>query len=371
MLEPEWYIINNTAALDSPALVFYPERIKENIQLLKGMIDHVDRLRPHVKTHKTSEITMLLQVAGFTKFKCSTIAEAEMLGMCTVPDALLAYQPVGPKIARFIQLIKQYPKTKFSCLVDHLAAAQAISAAALIQGMQITVYLDLNLGMNRTGLSPDIKALSLYKECHLLKGIKPMGFHAYDGHINDASLENRIHEVSIVWEKLLHLQQQILEMGFPEPQLIAGGTPTFPFYASQKNVVCSPGTFALWDKGYQDKFTEQPFLPAALVITRVISLPDDTKLTVDLGHKAIAAENVLNRRVFFLNAPELKPVSQSEEHLVLEAGTAHNYRIGDILYGLPIHVCPTCALYEKAAIVENQLYAGEWKIISRDRRITV
>lgn len=335
------------------------------------MIENVDRLRPHVKTHKTSEITMLLQEAGFTKFKCSTIAEAEMLGMCTVPDALLAYQPVGPKIDRFIQLIKEYPKTKFSCLVDNLAVAQAISAAALTKGIQISVYLDLNVGMNRTGLPPDLKALSLYKKCNLLKGIKPVGFHAYDGHISDASLENRIKEVSIVWDKLLFLQLQIMEMGFPEPQIIAGGTPTFPFYASQRNVVCSPGTCILWDKGYQDKFTEQPFLPAALVITRIVSLPDDTKLTVDLGHKAIAAENKLNRRVFFLNARELTPVSQSEEHLVLEAGAAHNYHIGDILYGLPIHICPTCALYEKAAIVENQAYTGEWKIISRDRRITV
>ena len=58
------------------------------------------RLRPHVKTHKTREIARLELDAGITRHKCATIAEAEMLASCGVPDVLLAYNLVGPNCGR-------------------------------------------------------------------------------------------------------------------------------------------------------------------------------------------------------------------------------------------------------------------------------
>ena len=103
--EDQWYKIENEASIDSPALVVYPQRIKENIRLLLSMIDDPSRLRPHVKTNKTREATLLMLEAGIRKFKCATIAEAEMLALCQAPDVLLAYQPVGPKLLRFIAFL--------------------------------------------------------------------------------------------------------------------------------------------------------------------------------------------------------------------------------------------------------------------------
>jgi len=366
-----WYTIPNIEVLDSPALVIYPDRVKENISILKGMIDDVNRLRPHVKTHKTKEATLLMMEAGIHKFKCATIAEAEMLGMCKAPDVLLAYQPVGPKLNRFIKLIEQYPLTKYSCLVDNEYAAKEISGTALKHGLIVPVFIDLNVGMNRSGISPGTEALQLYVDCALLKGIEPVGLHAYDGHIHDPSFNVRIKKFNEYFNLVLQLQQQIMQKGYPEPVIVAGGTPTFPILAQQKNIECSPGTVILWDKGYQDAFAEQEFLTAALLITRVISLPDKTKICIDLGYKSVASENDLNHRIIFLNALELKPVSQSEEHLVLDAGPGHSYRVGDVLYGLPVHICPTCALYERAITIENREISGEWKILSRDRKITI
>ena len=186
-----WYNIKNIAEFDSPALVIYSERVKRNILLLKGMIDDVQRLRPHVKTHKTKEASLLLMEAGISKFKCATIAEAEMLASVQAPDVLLAYQPVGPKVQRFISLIKTYPHTKFSCLVDDFAAAQFLSEQAIANNIKVSVFIDLNIGMNRTGIDSGPKALELYKQCSLLQGIMPIGLHAYDGHINDADFTIR------------------------------------------------------------------------------------------------------------------------------------------------------------------------------------
>src|SRR5258705_5767912 len=122
-MSANWFEIKNIDELDSPALVVFPERVKHNIQLAIDMVDDVNRLRPHIKTNKSPDVTKLMLNAGITKFKCATIAEAEMLAQCNAPDVLLAYQPLGPKLHRFVSLIKKYPRTKFSCLIDTISAA--------------------------------------------------------------------------------------------------------------------------------------------------------------------------------------------------------------------------------------------------------
>jgi D-serine deaminase-like pyridoxal phosphate-dependent protein len=367
----EWFQINNIDEIDSPALVVYPERVRENIGTLLSMIDDPERLRPHVKTHKSIEATSLLMKAGIKKFKCATISEAEMLGMAGAPDILLAYQPSAIKLKRFISLIKKYTAAKFSCLVDDANSAKNISGEAIKNAVEISVYIDLNVGMNRTGIQPGEKAIALYKQCAQLKGIKPIGLHAYDGHIRSKDFEQRTRECNEAFLPVEKMQKQLTKEGFPRPIIVAGGSPTFPIHAKRKNIESSSGTFIYWDKGYQTSCPEQKFLPAALVISRIISLPDESKICLDLGHKSIAAENELSNRVYFLNAPELKFISQSEEHLVAETSPGHSYKVGDVFYGLPVHICPTCALYERAILVENNIAKGDWKTIARDRKISI
>lgn len=363
----EWFSVSDNNLVDTPALLVYPERVKHNLALLKTQIDSVDRLRPHVKTQKSKEATLLTLEAGITKFKCATIAETEMLGMCNAPDVLLAYQPVGPKIDRFIKLIKKYPATKFSCLTDNYDAASRIDERAKLNHISIDVYIDLNVGMHRSGIVPD-KAFELYIKCSSLSNIKVIGLHIYDGHIHDSDLDIRTQRCNEAFAPVDELIGQLKAAGY-NPIVVAGGTPTFPIHAKRENVECSPGTFIYWDWGYQQAFKEQQFLPAALMMSRIVSLPDEKKICVDLGHKSVSAENVLDKRVTFLNSPELKVVSQSEEHLVLDAGENHTYKIGDVLYGLPYHICPTIALYERAIVIEDKKVAGEWKTIARDRKI--
>ena len=371
MAAKDWYTIEDIDKLDTPVLVVYPPRVKQNIDTAISMIDNVARLRPHVKTHKSAEVTRLMLQAGITKFKCATIAEAEMLGMCNAPDVLLAYQPIGPKLDRFIRLILSYSSTKFSCLVDNLPAAVGISEAAIKKEIKVPVYIDLNVGQNRTGIKPGEEALKLYADCEALTGIEVVGLHAYDGHIHEADLDTRTKECDKCFEEVVKLQSEIVASGYAKPLIVAGGSPTFPIHAKRKEIECSPGTFVYWDKGYQSSFAEQNFLPAALVIMRVISLPAETTLCLDLGHKSIAAERELKTRVYFINAPELEAIGQSEEHLVVEAGKGHSYKPGDVIYGMPYHVCPTVALYERTITIEDNKTSGEWRNIARDRKITI
>ncbi|MEY5045545.1 MAG: hypothetical protein RL713_770, partial [Bacteroidota bacterium] len=95
----------NFDQIDSPSLVVYPSLVRENIAEMIRMAGSVDRLRPHIKTHKTAEGIKLMQEQGIYKFKCATIAEAELLAINQAKDVLLAHQPVGVKIDRLIKLI--------------------------------------------------------------------------------------------------------------------------------------------------------------------------------------------------------------------------------------------------------------------------
>src|SRR5688572_11234424 len=141
-MDREWYVVDNISELDSPALLIYSNRVEANIETLVGSIGNINRLRPHVKTHKSLEVSKLMLKAGIRKFKCATIAEAEMLALAGAPDVLLAYQPVGPKLQRFVALVKKYGQTKFSCLVDAVESASVIDRAAQQQHLRIPVFID-------------------------------------------------------------------------------------------------------------------------------------------------------------------------------------------------------------------------------------
>src|SRR5262249_55187201 len=100
---PAWFTVANAAEVPSPSLLVYPDRVEENIQRMISLAG-VERLRPHMKTHKMPEMIRLQLARGITKFKCATIAEAEMTASCGAPHVLLAYQPVGPNVGRLIRL---------------------------------------------------------------------------------------------------------------------------------------------------------------------------------------------------------------------------------------------------------------------------
>jgi len=367
-----WYELHNINTIDTPAVLVYPERMLDNIRLLKQTVGDVQRLRPHIKTSKMIEAVQLLQGEGINKFKCATIAEAEMLGLAGAGDVLLAYQPVGPKVDRLLQIVEQYPDTKYACLVDNSASAIAIAATFAAALRTVPVYIDLNVGMNRTGIEPGPghEAQELYEELLHLPGITPVGLHAYDGHLHDTEFELRREKCNAGFAPVIALAAAITEAGAPAPQIIAGGTPTYAIHAERPGVECSPGTFIFQDWGYHKLHPEQTFDFAATVITRVISVIDGTHICVDLGHKSVAAENP-QPRIYFLNAPEAEPLGQSEEHMVVKVPDASLFPVGTVLYGIPLHICPTVALHERVGVVENNNCIAWWKVIARDRKIMI
>jgi D-serine deaminase-like pyridoxal phosphate-dependent protein len=361
-----WYTIDNINRIDTPALVLYKDRVHQNIQHAISLVKNIQNLRPHVKTNKIAEVCRMMMDAGIDKFKCATIAEAEMLAMINAKDVLLAYQPVGPKAERLMTLARHYPDTSFSCLVDDFEAASGLSHIFSHAGLMLNVLIDINTGMNRTGIRPQ-KAYNLFEELKVLSGMNVIGLHAYDGHLKDPDPERRQHDSDAAFYEINKLINQLQNKTKNKMKVVAGGSPTFPTHV-KRNVECSPGTFVFWDWGYKHQFPEMPFEYAALVISRVISVVNENTITTDLGYKAVASENPLPR-VYFLNAPGSIALSHSEEHLSLKVPDSSLYKVGDVLYGIPVHICPTVALYDKAILIENMQATIIWKVIARDRTI--
>lgn len=331
-----------------------------------------ERLRPHIKTHKIREMIELQLAVGIKKFKCATIAEAELAAMAGVPDMLLAYQPVGPALRRLAELIRTYPKTKFSVVCDDESAIGVLSEIRQSENKNepLEVLLDIDVGQHRTGVPVSPKAVKLYWTIASSAGLKPGGLHAYDGHISDADPKVRKEACDAAFAPVAAFKNDLQESGLPVPRVVAGGSPTFPFHASRTDVECSPGTTVFWDSGYGNKLRDLDFLPAALVLTRVVSKPGANLLCLDLGHKALGSE-MPHPRVQFLNLSDYNAVTHSEEHLLIETADANKFSVADCLYGIPRHICPTVALHSSAVVIEGRGIVGSWRVAARERRISI
>ncbi len=366
----DWPTLANEQELASPALVLHWERVEENLRRMLAIAGSPSRLRPHIKTHKLPQLVARQIELGIQKFKCATIAEAEMAASAGALDVLLAAQLVGPNVARFIQLLRQFPGTRFSTLTDALEPLESLAQALKAEGESATVLLDLDVGQQRTGIVPGPAAFALYQRLATLPGVRAGGLHAYDGHLHQSDPEVRKTACEHAFAPVEKLRNELLAAGLPVPIVVAGGSPTFPMHASRPYVECSPGTTVLWDAGYATNLPDVKFLPAVTLLTRVISRPATNRLCLDLGHKAVASE-MQHPRAVFPRLPDARPVAHNEEHLVLETPMAADIPIGTVLHAIPWHICPTVALHATALVARNGRVEETWPVTARARCISI
>jgi 3-hydroxy-D-aspartate aldolase len=364
-------IFSNLTQIDSPSLLILKEKVESNIDKMLAIAGgDCSRLMPHIKTNKMENVVRIMIIKGIRKFKAATIAEAELASMAGAEKVLISHQLLGPKIDRLLSLIEKYPNTKFASLADCNAVVDELSEKFSSKNLTAEIYYDINNGMDRSGHEIDDQLADDLKYAASKPSIKLSGLHVYDGHIRDDAFGDRKAKIEAgmkkVYEILAELKPEIGDL-----EVIAGGTPAFTSHASETSRTLSPGTCVLWDWGYGDKFAEQNFEFAALVMSRIISKPKRGILTTDMGHKAISSENPIDKRIRFLNHDDLKLVSQSEEHGVIETSNWDDYKVGDILLGVPYHVCPTVNLYDEAHVIENDKWIDTWKIEARKRKITI
>jgi len=352
----QWFEISNADDLLSPALLFYPDRINTNIDRMISIAGSAERLRPHTKTYKCREIIEMQLAQGIRKFKCATLAEAQLLAESGAADILLAYPMVGPAQTRLITLTEQYPQTKFAVLVDHEQQLAQWSQ----RGVTMPVFIDLDVGMHRTGIGIEA-ADALFRKIQQ-SDLSFRGWHIYDGHLRQIDVEERTRAAQAGMTGLDDLLEQNQTQSV---EIVCGGSISFPIHARYPDRQLSPGTTLLWDYGYS-QFADLPFEIAACLFTRVISKPDQGLLCLDLGHKAVASETK-GAPVFFPQLEDAEITTHSEEHMVIRTAQAERWSIGDVLYGWPWHICPTVALHQQAGVVTDHRLNNFWNIAARHR----
>lgn len=362
------YTIVNTEEMVTPSLIYYEEQIRENTKKAVEMASGAENLWPHVKSHKTRELIFMQMEMGIERFKASTLAEVSMLAECRVKAILLAYPLVGPNIDRFLELKEQYQETEFYAIGDSVQELKKLAAACRKRRLLIPVLADINTGLNRTGILLE----ELGDFVNALKaegGIRIVGVHCYDGQLHDPDEKKREGAVAAYRKRLYEQLRLLEEQGIKLPVRVMGGSPTFPMHAAYRDSYLSPGTVFLWDAGYAEQFPDLDFTPAAAVATRVISHPAKDCFTLDLGYKGIASDPV-GKRGLLVGMSCAEELFQNEEHWTFRMNADYEEKrpeIGAVLYVIPIHICPTSALYNKIYFAKDGKIQGCVDVAARNR----
>ena len=363
------YELENTGDVISPALIYYKDIILDNTKKIIEMAGGAQRLWPHVKSHKAAGMIHMQIELGINRFKCATVAEAEVTAEAGAAFIILAYPLVGPNVSRYLRLAAAYPQTVFYAVGDNFDCLSDLSCKASEAGMIVNVLIDVDLGMHRTGVPIDMLQ-SLYERSSALKGISLKGLHCYDGHRSEADINQRKAKAEETDEKVQQVQESLKSKGFECEIMVMGGTKSFPCRTGKSGFYLSPGTGFIGDWGYYNKLPDMAFTPGAALFCRVISHQSGNTFTLDLGYKGIAADPAGDRGII-VGLEEARPVFQAEEHWVFSLPENISLPpIGSGLYVIPTHICPTSALYPEIEVAAGGKIIEKWQVSARNRKIT-
>jgi D-serine deaminase-like pyridoxal phosphate-dependent protein len=365
----EKYRIADADRIITPALLLYPEIVASNVQCTLNLLGgNADRWRAHIKTAKLNYTLRLLLDRGVRNFKCATSLELHEACQTGATDVLVAYPVMGANARRVHEIRHQFPRVVISVLVENEEQLRQW------QGADIGIFLDINPGMNRTGIEQrsrqrvvDLAGAAKYA------GLDFRGLHYYDGQYGAVAEPERTKATHAGYDQLMELVSDLERAGLRVPEIITAGTPTFPCSLSYvafrtENFMhrVSPGTVVYNDATSLAQLpAEYGYAPAALVLTRVVSHPNRGTVTCDAGHKAVSADAGVPTCVV-VGHPELTPSSPSEEHLPLAVKDGFKApHIGELLYLLPRHVCPTINNFDAALIVRNDHIESVQKVSAR------
>ncbi|HYT21133.1 MAG TPA: alanine racemase [Candidatus Polarisedimenticolia bacterium] len=365
------YRVSSIEELLTPALVLYPEILVSNVERTLDLLGgDANRLRVHIKTAKLGYTLRILAERGIRNFKCATTLELLVACRNGAGDVLFAYPAMGANVRRVREIADQFPGVRISTLAENEEQVRQW------RGSRVGVFLDINPGMDRTGIEQTHSDIAV-QLARAIAGLGPefRGLHYYDGHLGGLEMHERIAVAHAGYERLLKVVNAIERSGTSVAEVITAGTPTLPCSLAFEGFRgggflhrVSPGTVVYCDATSLSQLpSEYGYRPAVLVLTRVVSRPRVGIVTCDAGHKAVSADAGVPS-CLVVGHSELTPLAPSEEHLPLALqGDATGPQVGEALYLLPRHVCPTVNNFDCALLVrEGEVQAVE-KVSARGR----
>ena len=369
------YRISSGGEILTPALILYPEIVASNIERTLHLLGgNADRWRVHIKTAKLAYTLQMFVDSGVRNFKCATTLELLVACRSGAADVLLAYPVMGANAQRARDITAEYPHVRVSVLIENENQLHPW------RGGKVGIFVDVNSGMNRTGIEPG-RAADVVRLVRAINraGLSFRGLHFYDGHLGGTPEPERTAVAHAGYDSLLNLIAELDHENLSAPEIITSGTPSFPCALSysgfrDKQFVhrVSPGTVVYNDATSLAQLpAEFGYRPSALVMARVVSRPRAGIVTCDAGHKTVSADAGVPTCVV-LGHPELTPLAPSEEHLpfAIQDGAA-GPQVGETVFLLPRHICPTVNNFDSAVLVRDGQVISVEQVTARGREAPV
>jgi D-serine deaminase-like pyridoxal phosphate-dependent protein len=353
----------------TPALVIDLAALERNIAAMAAFAKQAGvALRPHAKTHKCVEIARRQIAAGAVGVCCAKLGEAEALAAGGIEDILITSPVVGVLgVERLAALADHSPG--LMAAVDHPDAVAALIAS----GARLTLLVDIDPGIHRTGVADGAAALALARQIDAAPNLTFAGVQFYCG--MQQHIEAFVDRKGAIEERTAYLSgiiDTLTKAALPPNIVTGGGTGTHRIDAALGVFTeLQVGSYVFMDRQYNacDLTGEAsaPFETALIVDARVISASHPFMATVDAGFKAFATE--AGSPPVLAGAAEGSAYHfMGDEHgcVVPPTGTAPP-RLGEVVSFAAPHCDPTVNLYDAFHVVGGDTLIEIWPIEGRGR----
>jgi D-serine deaminase-like pyridoxal phosphate-dependent protein len=365
-------------ALETPRVVLDTGVIQANIAAAQQIADsNAVALRPHVKTHKSRQIAAWQIAAGASGVTAAKPSEALAFIDAGVPSVTVAYPIVDErKIARLLEAgLSRAVDVRF--VVDSEIGIAALAAQACRFNLTVPVYIEIDVGLNRCGVSPvGSKLAELARRLTSHESLRFKGLLSHAGQAYGASGAGQVREIAAMERSLLAgLCARLADLGMACEERSVGSTPTHYLNAGFAGLTESrPGNYVFMDLMQIALGVALPGDIALSVLATVVSVNDKFAI-VDAGSKVLSSDGAPHGAgtlsghglAFELEsaAPIPMPVSRlSEEHGFID----HRGRppgVGSKVRIVPNHSCPVANLAETYSVAGESGGIDTWKVDAR------
>ncbi len=346
--------------LDTPVLTIDLDALEDNLTRYQQYYDkHGIGLRPHIKTHKTLAIAHMQMAKGAIGLTCQKIGEAEVMvaGGLNV-DILIPYNIIGKtKIDRLARLTRQ---ARITVAADSETTVRGLSEGAQAEGVTFGVIVEVESGMNRTGVQTPAEAVNLATLIDRLPGLELRGFMAYP---TPPSSRPVIQGTVALFDKA----------GLPHPIVSGGGTRWgMEAHEIPELTEYRVGEYPTGGEGHLRAGRHTVEQCALRVWATVISAPTPDRVILDAGSKTMSASTLETPEGismgYIVEYPEARFYGSSEEHGHVDVSAcAVKPQIGERVQVLPVHPCPCVNEHDELVAVRQGRVEAFWPILARGK----
>ena len=344
--------------LVTPALVLNLPAATRNIARMASAIESIgSTIRPHMKAHKSPELSRLQVEAGAIGLSVATVWEAVVLADAGLDHIFLVNTVADADKVRTVAELAT--GIDLMVAVDDVANAGTLDAAARLAGSTLGVLIEVNTGMDRGGVDTPDAAVALAQAITDMDGLVLRGITGYEGHCALTPERDLRHErQQAAMAMFIDVAETLERHGLPCPIRSAGGTATWDWTAASSGITeIQAGTYVVMDNFHARMIPD--FEHSLTVQTTVISQPPG-RVIVDAGSKSVGDGEMSS-----IVGREEQPVRFDEEHGIFAASNAASLKVGDSVALVPGYSPSTVNAYDAIHVVEADTVVDVWPVIPR------